>query len=70
MSVGAGICFGPLIASLVSRWLNYVQTFYFFASYMLAFGMLAVFFVPAKINFSETKQINGQLPVSTGITYG
>jgi MFS family permease len=55
MSMGAGLCFGPVIGSLVFRWLNYVQTFYFFTIYMFFFGLLTVFFIPSKVNRSDTR---------------
>lgn len=50
MSMGAGLCLGPLIGSLVFRWLNYVDTFYFFTAYMFIFGLTSVVFIPSKVN--------------------
>lgn len=70
MSMGAGLCFGPLIGSLVYNFLNYVNTFYFFTAYMLIFGTFAVWFIPSRVNRSELQQQqNGETSPDAGITY-
>ena len=50
MTVGGGICFGPLMASVVARWFSYVTTFYFFAAYIFVFGIGSMLFVPSRVN--------------------
>lgn len=68
--MGAGLCFGPLIGSLVYNWLNYVQTFYFFAAYMLTFGAITAYFIPAHVNRTQSIIINeGGTQVENGIPY-
>ncbi len=50
MSIGAGLCLGPMIGALVFRYLNYVDTFYFFTAYILIIGLVSVYVLPARIN--------------------
>jgi hypothetical protein len=50
MSMGAGLCLGPMIGSLVFRWLNYVDTFYFFTVYILVIGLTSVYMIPSRVN--------------------
>ncbi|MBJ7298729.1 MAG: MFS transporter [Dolichospermum sp.] len=50
---GAGLTLGPLMGSLAYRWLNYTDTFYFFAAYMLVLGLISVFNIPSRLNDSE-----------------
>ena len=57
MAMGVGLCAGPLLGALVYAFLNYVQTFYLFSGYIFAAGLLAVFMVPSRVNFSNN-QIN------------
>jgi len=52
MAEGTGCTLGPLFGSLVYRWLNYVDTFYFFTFYIFAIGMSTVAFIPSRINNS------------------
>jgi len=53
---GAGLTLGPLMGSLAYRWLNYTDTFYFFAAYMLILGLISVLNIPSRLNDSENKQ--------------
>lgn len=50
MSFGAGLCLGPMFGALVFRYLDYVNTFYFFSAYILIIGLISVYFLPARIN--------------------
>lgn len=50
MTVGGGICFGPLLTSIIARWFGYVATFYIFAGYILVFGLGSMMFVPSRVN--------------------
>jgi predicted MFS family arabinose efflux permease len=52
---GTGCALGPLIGSLVSRWLNYVQTFYFFTVYICVLGIGAIVVLPARVNDKPTQ---------------
>lgn len=49
-SLGAGLCLGPFIGSLVFRWLDYVDTFYFFTIYIFTIGMATIFVLPSRVN--------------------
>ena len=50
MALGLGLTMGPVIGSILYRWLYYAGTFYFFTAFILVFGMTSVFFVPSRIN--------------------
>jgi hypothetical protein len=59
MALAFGMMMGPLISSLVYPYLAnlsdapnfaYSGTFYFFAAFILIFGLLPLIFVPARLN--------------------
>ena len=55
MALGAGLCMGPVIASIVYRYLSYVGTFYFFTAYIFLIGMGAVWIIPQRVNHTLTE---------------
>jgi MFS family permease len=59
MSMGAGLCLGPLFGSLVFRWLDYLYTFYFFTLYILVIGLSAVWVLPKRVNHPNLTQQSG-----------
>ena len=69
MSVGGGICFGPLMASLIARWFTYVQTFYFFAAYIFVFGIASMYFVPSRVNRVEVQKLTIEQQFNQSISY-
>ena len=56
MAMGVGLCAGPLLGALVYAFLNYVNTFYLFSGYIFAVGLLAVFMIPSRVNFSNDQR--------------
>ncbi len=50
MSLGAGLCLGPLMGSIVFRYFNYIDTFYLFTAYIFIIGMISVFVIPSRVN--------------------
>lgn len=50
LAMGLGLCAGPLLGALVYLFLNYVQTFYFFAVYILLTGIIAMLMIPNALN--------------------
>lgn len=52
-AMGAGMAFGPVIASGVMRVCNYSQVFYFFAAYLLVLGLPTIYIIPKRCNFNQ-----------------
>ena len=52
MSIGAGLCMGPLIGAIVYRYVSYTGTFVVFAGLILVFGLLTTFMIPQRLNNS------------------
>lgn len=50
MSLGLGLALGPVLGSLVYSFLNYRDTFYFFAAYICLIGTVCVSVVPSRLN--------------------
>ena len=50
MSLGAGLCLGPMFGALVFRFLSYVDTFLFFSAYILIVGLISVTVLPDRVN--------------------
>jgi len=66
MALSFGMMMGPVISSVVYPHLGYSGTFYFFAGFILVFGLLPLFFVPARLNKKSEKN-EGDLKVTFGI---
>ena len=56
MAMGGGLAFGPVITSLLMRFLNYDQVFYVFGLYLFVLGLPVIYMVPARCNFSKTPE--------------
>lgn len=54
MSIGVGMTFGPVIGALIFGWVGYVNTFYFFAGFIAVLGGTCIFFLPSRLNNSES----------------
>jgi MFS transporter, DHA1 family, multidrug resistance protein len=50
MSLGAGLCLGPLMGSVVFRYFNYLDTFYLFTAYIFIIGIASVSIIPKRVN--------------------
>ena len=55
MSMGIGLMFGPVIASVLVRYLDYFWTLMTFAILIFVLGMTAICFIPKRIDLDETK---------------
>lgn len=69
MTVGGGICFGPLMAAIIARWFTYVTTFYFFAAYIFVFGLGSMLFVPSRVNKVQDRPMTTEETKSQHISY-
>ena len=50
MFAGIGLTMGPVVASVIQFWLEYVGILYFFAVLIFVIGMLSVCFIPKSID--------------------
>lgn len=69
MSMGAGLCLGPAFGAIVFRFLNYVDTFYFFTMYIFSIGLASVYVLPSRINDKITQTAEQQANPDCQITY-
>jgi MFS family permease len=56
MSMGIGLMFGPVIASVLIRYLDYFWTLMTFAMLIFVLGMSALCYIPKRIDLDETKK--------------
>ena len=54
MAIGVGTCAGPVLGSLIYRFLGYGMTFACFATLIFVSFLVAAFVVPSKLNYSSS----------------
>jgi MFS family permease len=50
MAYGFGVCLGPVIGSIVSNYLDYTHTFYFFTYTVSIIGLMTSVMIPNRVN--------------------
>jgi len=53
-SIGFGLIFGPMLAGFVNQYLNYSNTFFFFAAFHFVICIVSQILIPGSVNENLT----------------
>lgn len=69
MAIGVGTCAGPVLGSLINRFLGYSMTFACFSALIFISFLIAIIFIPSKLNYLDETTGDQKIGENKSVSY-